>query len=291
MRKRTIFTLTSARAGTLYLSCLFRNNVRDCVCRHEPFFDWGNPTMFSRSIYDAFAGRHDRVRALLEKKRAYIERLRGSLYLESSHAFLKSSYVAAPEVFPGLELIHLIRDPLKVARSEAYREDWRRRLHAPFHFYRGDDHQRHFVWALTGNEPIFRQFNRAVISSFQWYFLQWIEIENRAMRFLDEHNLHQRCFTLHTPDLGNERNLKAMFDFFGLQTRAPAPVLSGRKNRSVGYSARQAAREEAECAEVLRVLPPGYLEIFRCAPYVNYDWSQRLRNAFFLKEKRAVTVQ
>ena len=118
----TIFTLTSARSGTLYLRSLFQNNVLDCVCRHEPFFDWGNPTLFGPAIYDAHAGRLDRIRARLARKRDYISRLRTGVYLESSHAFLKSAYVAAMEFFPDMRLIHLIRDPLMVAKSEAVRE-------------------------------------------------------------------------------------------------------------------------------------------------------------------------
>src|SRR5580658_10305751 len=113
--KKVIFTLTEARSGTLYLRNLFRLNARDCISRHETFFDFGNPTMFGPAIYDAYAGRIGKVRARLEKKRDYIQRCRGSIYLESSHAFLKSAYVAALDVFPGLELVHLVRDPIKVA--------------------------------------------------------------------------------------------------------------------------------------------------------------------------------
>src|SRR5215469_18281751 len=110
--KRILFTLASARSGTLYLRDLFRSNAVDCAARHEPFFDWGNPTLFGPAIYDAFAGRLDPIRARLAKKRDYIERLHKTVYLESSHAFLKSTYVAALEFFPELRLIHLIRNPL-----------------------------------------------------------------------------------------------------------------------------------------------------------------------------------
>ncbi|MGH7954259.1 MAG: hypothetical protein ACREFE_20380, partial [Limisphaerales bacterium] len=169
--KTTIFTLTSARSGTLYLRNLFRNNVKNCVCRHETFFDWRNPTMFGRAIYDARAGRLDKIRARLEKKRAYIQKLPGAVYLESSHAFLKSAHVAAREFFPEMKLVHLIRNPLKVARSEAYREMWRRRVRAPFHFYTGDDGRRHFAWALTGNEEIFQHFTGKKLTLFQWYLI------------------------------------------------------------------------------------------------------------------------
>ena len=274
--KLTLFTLTSARTGTVYLRHLFQNNVRNCVCRHEPFFDWGNPTMFGRAIYDAQAGRLDRLRELLLKKRRYIERLPGTVYLESSHAFLKSAYRVALEVFPELRLIHLIRDPLKVARSQAYREAWRRRVHAPFHYYRGDDGRRHFVWSLTGNEPIFQKFQRSGLTLFQWYLLEWIEIENRAMAFLEEHQLRSRCYTLHVPtDLNDRDCLKTMFDFFGLAARHPQIALHGRKNRSLGYSRELTDQDEAECAEVLAELPGEYLEIFGREPYTECAWGGR----------------
>ncbi|HWI57369.1 MAG TPA: hypothetical protein VNZ22_09095 [Bacillota bacterium] len=276
--KQTFFTLTSARAGTLYLRSLFQQNIQDCVCRHEPFFDWGNPTLFGRAIYDAYAGRLDRVRALLAKKRAYIERLPGRVYLESSHAFLKSAYVAALEFFPELRLIHLIRDPLKVARSEAYRETWRRRVHAPFHFYKGEDQQRHFVWALTGQEAIFQPFAGTGISLFQWYLIQWIEIENRAMQFLEQHQLQGRCFTLHSPgDLNDPAKIQELFDFFGLARKYPGLVLSGRKNRSLGYSRTLDPELEREYEAVVAQLPARHLDIFQREPYAHYPWSARLR--------------
>ena len=276
--KLIIFTLTSARSGTLYLKHLFQNNIRDCVCRHEPFFDWGNPTLFGRAIYDASAGRLGRLRALLLKKQRYIERLAGKVYLESSHAFLKSAYRVATEVFPELRLVHLIRDPLKVAKSEAYREAWRRRVHAPFHFYKGDDDRRHFVWALTGNEEIFRHFAGRSLSLFEWYLIEWIEIENRAMRFLREHQLQQRCFTMHAPkDLNDPARIRAMFHFFGLSPASPDLVLAGRKNRSLGYSRRTTPEEEGQFSGVLGQLPLEYLEIFQQEPYVQQPWASRFK--------------
>ena len=280
-QKIIIFTLCSARSGTLYLKHLFQNNLNDCVCRHEPFFDWGNPTLFGRTIYDAYAGRIEAVRSLLLKKRRYIERMPGSVYLESSHAFLKSAFIAACQVFPDLHLIHLIRDPLKVARSEAYRERWRKRVHAPFHFYRGDDGRRHFVWALTGNEQIFEPFAGKQLSLFQWYLLQWIEIENRATRFLEEHQLHDRCCTIHVPDdINNEERVKAMFEFFGLSPTHPRIDFAGRKNRSLGYSVNLGQEEEEQCAAVLEQVSPLHLEIFTLEPYARCPWSLRFKKRF-----------
>lgn len=273
--KRTLFTLTSARSGTLCLRDIFQNNIPGCACRHEPFFDWGNPTLFGPAVYDAFAGRLNRIRARLAKKRDYIMRLREPIYLESSHAFLKSTYTAALEFFPDLQLIHLIREPLFVAKSEAWRQEWRRRVRAPFHFYTGDDNHRHFCWALTGNEEIFQHFERQQMSLFQWYFIQWIEIENRAMRFLDEHQLHDRCITLHCPDLNNANRIREMFEFFELPFAREHIVLGGRRNRIIHHRTVVTAEDEKQCDEILEQLPERYLEIFRREPYTDFPWSAR----------------
>lgn len=285
--KHTIFTLASARSGTLYLKSLFQKNIPGCACRHEPFFDWGNPTMFGRAIYDAHAGRVSRVRQLLEQKRTYIERLPGAWYIESSHAFLKSAYVAALDVFPDLRLIHLIRDPVKVARSEAYREYWRARLHVPFHYYMAEDGRRHFVWALTGNEEIYRLFAARRLTLFQWYFLQWIEIENRAARFLADHQLQSRCFTLETSELNEPAKVRDMFDFFGLRPFSPQLRIAGRKNQSLGYTAADDARQESECCALLERLPETWLELFSRPPYSAYSWSKRFQPA----RKRAPAIR
>jgi hypothetical protein len=273
-----IFTLTSARSGTLFLRDLFRNNVRDCVCRHEPFFDWGNPTLFGPAIYDAYAGRIDRIRSRLTRKRRYIARLGTGVYLESSHAFLKSAYVAAREFFPEMRLIHLIRDPWLVAKSEAVREQRRRRAHAPFHYYTGDDGRRHFCWSLTTNEEIYRHFDPERLTLFQKYFLQWIEIENRAMRFLEEHQLAGRCFTLDSPrDLNSESKIAEMIQFFGLHRRHPQIILGGHHNASFGYSTAIDPEDERQVEEIVAALPAAFLDIFRREPYTRLPWISRFR--------------
>jgi hypothetical protein len=285
---RVIFTLTSARSGTLYLRSLFQNNVRNCACRHEPFFDWGNPTMFGPAIYDAYAGRIDRIRARLLKKRDYIARLGASAYLESSHAFLKSSHVAALEVFPDLRLIHVVRNPLLVAKSEAIREA--RRRFAPFHYYNGDDGRKHFCWSLTTNEEIYSFFPRE-LTLLQKYLIQWIEIENRAMNFLEQHQLHDRCFTLHSPrELNDPATINRLFDFLGLQRWGAEILMAGRRNASLGYAPVTESQDEREFARVLAALPSRYLDIFRREPYTRFEWAGPLRAAPNQRAAETVTV-
>lgn len=277
--KKIIFTLASARSGTLFLRDIFAANIPHSACRHEPFFDWGNPTLFGPAIYDAYARRFDRIRVRLAKKQRYIDQLTAPLYLESSHAFLKSAYVAALDFFPEMKLVHLIRDPLLVAKSEAWRQEWRQRLRAPFHFYTGDDGRRHFCWALTGNEEIFQHFEAKRLSLFQWYLIQWIEIENRAMTFLEQHQLHARCFTLHSSrDLNDSNRIREMFAFFGLTTRSQPIRLGGRRNKSICHRTVITPEDEQECQEVLESLPKSCLEIFQAEPYLRFDWSARLRD-------------
>jgi hypothetical protein len=275
--KKIIFTLAEARSGTLYLRNLFRLNALNCACRHETFFDFGNPTMFGPAIYDAYEGHVGKVRMRLKRKRNYIEKLPENIYFESSHSFLKSSWVAALDYFPDLQLVHVVRDPIKVAASEAYRESWRRRLHAPFHFYKGADGKRHFAWALTGNEEIFQHFAGHELSLFQWYLLQWIEIENRAMNFLHQNGLHDRCFTLESPrDLNDAGKICEMFDFLGVKIKQPQISFGGRKNKSLGYFA-SAISHEDEAQFVLGYLPERYLKFFEDKPYRDFAWSARLQ--------------
>lgn len=275
----TIFTLTSARSGTLYLRNLFKHNVANCASRHEPFFDWGNPTMFGPAIYDASAGRIDKIRSLLAKKERYIRKLNVGVYIESSHAFLKSAYVAAMEFFPDMKLVHLIRDPRKVAKSEAYREMWRRRVRAPFHYYRAENGKRYFRWSLTGEEPIYQTPGLPALNLFQRYLLQWIEVENRAIAFLDEHRLHERCFVLHTPgDLNREEKIRELFEFLRLPMRQEALVMAGRKNKNLCRTTQISAADEADVRAVLEALPPKSLEIFARAPYVDCKWQPMFAN-------------
>jgi hypothetical protein len=273
----TIFTLGSARSGTRYLCDLFRHNILDCASRHEPFLDWGNPTMLGPAIYDAFAGRTDRIRERLRQKHGYVSRLPARTYLESNHAFLKSVYVAALEFFPDLRLVHLIRNPLLVSKSEALRETWVRRVHAPFHYYRGDDDRRHFYWSLTTNEPIYESFDRTQLTLFQTYLIQWIEIENRAMKFLEQHGLHDRCFTLDSSrDLNDESKVRQMFDFLNLETIHSHVILRGRRNKSLGHTTVVEPEDERQCREVLDGLPQRYLEVFRQQPYTQLAWHEQL---------------
>lgn len=274
----TVFALATGRSGTRFLSHLLRRNLRNAVCRHEPYFDWGNPTMFGKPIEDHTRGRYEAIRKLLAQKQRFIARRRASVYVETSHAFLKSYFDLAPEFFPNSKFVHLLRHPLKTARSETNREEWLDDIHFPLRHYRGDQGRPRYRWSLTGEEPIFGAVGGLKLSLFQFYVVQWIEIENRAQRFLSEFGKSDDCVTLHSPgDLNNAVRVAEMIRFLGLELKTPEVQIGGKQNRTPGKKTSITAQEEDEFRAVVASLPEEYLAIFRQPKYDGYEWVSWLR--------------
>lgn len=274
----TVFALATGRSGTRFLSHLLRRNVRNAVCRHEPYFDWGNPSMFGRPIYDHTHGNLAAIRKLLARKQRFVAGRRAPAYIETSHAFLKSYYDLAREYFPESKFIHLIRHPLKTARSETNREEWINSTHFPWRRYRAPDGRRFFQWSLTGDEPIYRAVDLPQPTLFQHYVIQWIEIENRAMRFLSDLDQHDHCVTLQSPaDLNNPEAIGATIDRLGLERSQAEVQIAGKQNRTPGKTTEITSREEQEFRAVVERLPEAHLEIFRREPYASQAWAGWLR--------------
>lgn len=273
---QTVFCLASGRSGTHFLYEILRRNTRGVVCRHEPYL-W-NPSMFGRPIYDHVVGDNAAVRKLAERKRWVIEAYAGAVaYIETSHAFLKSWADIAVELFPRMKLVHLVRNPLAVAKSESIREDLIHRWRMPLRNYRGGDGKKYFRWALTGLEPIFAHVQKKELSRFQWYVVQWIEIENRAMQFLHEYSKQSDCFRLHSPlELNDTAKVQSLLEFLEFPRRGKEVQLQGGKNRTPGVKTEITDRDQAEFVEVTSWLPASYLEIFQQPPYRQWEWAKGL---------------
>ncbi|MGI8979671.1 MAG: hypothetical protein ACR2FY_10620 [Pirellulaceae bacterium] len=273
----TVFCLASGRSGTHFLYEILRRNTLGVICRHEPYL-W-NPSMFGRPIYDHAVGDEAAVRKMAERKRRVIDGYsRAAAYAETSHAFLKSWADLAVEFFPKMKVVHLVRNPLSVAKSEAIREDLIHRWRLPLRNYHGGDGKPHFRWSLTGLEPIFDHFQEKKLSRLQWYVIQWIEIENRAMQFLQKHNKQRDCFTVHSPvELNDMAKVESLLEFLELPRRGKEVHLKGRKNRTPGVKTEITERDRAEFADVAGLLPTSYLEIFRQQPYSQWEWAKTLQ--------------
>jgi hypothetical protein len=271
---QTVFTLASGRSGTHFLYELIRRNAADCAARHETY-GW-NPSMFGRPIDEHAAGNDEPIRKLLARKQRCVVSNGASTYVETSHAFLKSWFHLAEEFFPGHKLVHLIRDPLAVAKSEAYREGVIKKWHVPFCHYQGGDGERYFLWSLTGREPIFHSLTDMKLTRLQWYVVQWIEIENRAMRFLKQFRKEADCFTLQSPrELNDGKRVADLFDFLGLKRHHAELVIGGRRNKS-WRRLEITAEDRQEFLEVARAVPREYREIFRGPPYAGMPWMDLL---------------
>lgn len=233
--------------------------------------------MFGRPIYDHATGNHAAVRKLVQRKADTIRRKRGGAYIETSHAFLKSYYDVACDYFPQMKLVHLIRDPLKVAKSETNREAAIHRLRLPLRYYRGDDGRKYFRWSLTGKEGIFATCMLESPTRLQWYLLQWIEIENRAMWFLDQFGKHENCFTIDSPgELNTPERVAELFDFLGFEHRAQLN-LAGARNRNPGRATVVSNEDREQFRQVIGSVAPEYLAIFGKPPYTRFAWSKDLQ--------------
>lgn len=287
-----VFVLATGRSGTHYLHSLCRANVRDAFCRHEPYFPPRNPNMFGKAVDAHTRGDTAEVRRLVEKKQRYVSGLRAGVYIETSHAFLKSYYDLAPEYFDNIRVFYLLRDPVKTALSEANREQALDRVCFPFRRYRGADGKKYFRWSLTGNEPIYQPFRGESLTLFQRYFLQWIEIQNRAMWFLDRFGMHDRCVVLDSPrELNDPRCMKAAFEKLDLPRQLSDVKLTGGKNRTPGVPTVVTQNEEQEAEALLKRIPCDYLTIFQRPLFDRFAWTSRLLKHVALSETRSVPPQ
>lgn len=276
---RKVFVLSNSRSGTAYLSHFVGANAV-CTARHEPFFDFGNPTLSGPAIYHNNAGQDELVARQLAKKKRWIERYVKDGYFEANHCLLKGGDRLLARAFPEAWYVHAVREPLKTAKSMLNREHFIHQLHVPGRYYRGEDGQRYFRWALSGHEPIFKDVKRQPLSLFQRYVLEWIEIENRAMRLLTTQNAWNRCFFLDVPtDLADAEKLLAMIDYVGLQ-RSRRPLRTTlRTNSTPGRSTVITPEDRREFGEVVEALPPRYLTIFQHPPYNALPWCSLLHGS------------
>jgi hypothetical protein len=234
--------------------------------------------MFGLPIYDHSMGNTAPVQALLDRKARRIGRHAPRVYIETSHAFLKSYWDLAPQFFPDMSIVHLVRNPLQVARSEANRELFIERWRLPCRYYYGRDGRKYFRWSLTGLEPIFGIFNTLSLTRFQWYLIQWIEIENRASQFLERFGKQFKCITLHSPmDLNDQARIGELLQFLDVEPQTWPPIIAGNRNCTPSRRTVIGTDEENECREVIERIPDRFLRIFQDTPYSRFEWTRWLR--------------
>lgn len=266
--KLTLFTLASGRSGTSYLADFFKKNVKQCFSTHEPYFIPGNPVLFGKPI--DWNTRHDdnALLPVLARKCRFIANCRAPVYFESNHAFLKAFDRHAGTLLNNVGFVHLVRHPAKVAKSELLREQFIRKARIPFVDYTSDTGERYFRWALTGKEEIYQYYGGYTLSRFQFYLLQWIEIEYRAMQLVKQNQWQDRVFFIDVDSqLKEEAVLEQLLGFFDLRRR-PRFNMDLRRNKTpfVGPTL-ITSQDELEIRWILQNLPENYKTMLKGEPY------------------------
>lgn len=108
-----VFIATTGRSGSLSLRKIF-SGVKDCVSLHEPY-----PVMLNSDIERSRMG-NDLI-SIYDKKLVYIKRaaINKRFYVESNHLLVKNFFHTIADKLPcsKIKIIHLVRDPVKVASS------------------------------------------------------------------------------------------------------------------------------------------------------------------------------
>ncbi|MBY0473547.1 MAG: hypothetical protein K2Q13_00615 [Nitrosomonas sp.] len=267
-----LFTLASGRSGTSFLADFFARNITQCYSTHEPYFTFGNPTLFGQPIAWNTQRNDGALLPVLERKCRFIASRKKPFYFESNHAFLKAFNRHAGTLLHNPGFIHLVRDPLRVAKSEYVREQMMRKLHFPLADYADDSGARFFRWALTGQEEVFRHYPPS-LSRFQFYLLQWLEIEYRAMQLIQDHHWQDRVFFIDVGvDLQREAVLKNMIRFFDLPHQ-PAFKMNLRRNQTPFIGPTLITQQDKqEFQAIARNLPERYKKLLQNQPYRDCSW-------------------
>jgi len=266
---KTIFYLGNIRSGSTFLTGLIQKNGINVCCKHEPY-----PDMFGLPIYWKAIGEKNLIKQQFLKKKSKIESIKKDKYIECNHAFIKSFSDVAMEFFPDMKLIRTIRNPLQVAKSALNKKKLTELLPWFLKYYKIKHEKRYWRWMLTGKEAVFESFNVKDLSLFQFYVLEWIEIENRIQKFLAFYN--KDCFTLHSPnDLNNIEKLKKMFCFLDIELRDNKIRFPVRKNAN-HIKTIITDTDKKEFFEIIDKIDKNYLKIFKQTPYNEYLWSKLL---------------
>lgn len=113
--KDFIFVATTGRSGTLTLVDIF-NQLDNCIALHEPY-----PAMHADILHAAAYGDDKKVEEFYKIRKSINIRRRAAgykHYVEANHLFIKTFISYAVKDFGSrIKVIHLVRDPVKVANS------------------------------------------------------------------------------------------------------------------------------------------------------------------------------
>jgi hypothetical protein len=198
-----IFTATTGRSGTMSLARIF-STIDGCVSYHEPWPDMHGEDLINLDVDD-----NSYLRFLYRTVKSVNIRRHANgakYYFEGNHIFLKNFYRYVLEDFPGkVKIIHLFRDPVKVANSIYTLE------HYPgteignqwYLDYKAANNKIKIADILDQDENCNHVFYRCL-----WY---WYEIEERVRAFREQYP-EVTVVDFRTEDMNEQDKIVAMLE-------------------------------------------------------------------------------
>ncbi|MFX1282159.1 MAG: sulfotransferase domain-containing protein [Promethearchaeota archaeon] len=240
MDLQLVFTSTTGRSGTGYLANIINTNAKNASAEHDPYpRGYGDPirwydnferdkliklakkkiTRLKRGkrygkmlnlplVRDTLGRGKKQSKSFLRLTRRLRNRVSSyialvdikEIYLESTHAFTKSFGEEMYLLNPQLSLIHLVRNPLHVAKS----------------FYnRGSIPDPKNIYLL---DPNFKRNELKIISpmsDFQKCLWYWFETELRHQRFIKKYDV-EKVIDIDIEELNDEYQVRKMFKILGI---------------------------------------------------------------------------
>lgn len=247
-----VYTSTTGRSGTGYFSNLVNRNAINATAEHDPPpRGYGDPILWydndeiekldnfaqyklnrikrgikynkilNLPVMNKISGRKKtRFRGYLRANREMRKKIPTvpikDIYVESTHSFNKSFHEAMIKLRPDLYIVHLIRNPLEVAKS--------------FYNRRTDSDERD-IYLL---EPDYKKnilkldLKLTGIQKYLWY---WIEIELRHHELVNNYD-SLKIIDFNMEDFSDQKKIQDLFKFLGIEYEILELDLDRNKNTS-----------------------------------------------------------
>lgn len=223
--KNFVFTMTTGRSGTTYLTELARENVKNATCYHEILgwdrFGIDTPEVSHLTLFNS-RGNIEPVRQFWKTKLSRIMREEGNYYCETSHLLMKAGLIENIKPLTERGHVHLIeitRDPEEIATSLILRGDFA-------------NYGNMWMWYLDPNYP--RNFvkisDRSKIENLCVWYVFEIRVRAAYYRRVASGSERIHFHEIDMKDLVSKEGAEKILSDTGAEISASEIQLPGRKN-------------------------------------------------------------
>ncbi len=179
--------------------------------------------------------KNERLEKLAKKRLKRILKFRCEHYIELSKFFIRSYCDAIYNLRKDIGVIKLYRNPLKNAPSFVNRNK---------------------KFSLDGVMPFFKKTcfktDMEKLTKYQLYLWQWVEIDLRYQRFIEENNI-EKHYEIKTEDLNEPTEVDQLFNYFDIELKTDIKPISP-KNTNVSQGKPETVVRSQDIDEFYRFL-------------------------------------